>query len=222
MFPKVKTMKERRNERNFTAVDAWVLGCYAVGSTVIINKTSDILIKGCNKLIDKREAFELYNLAKGAFKNNGIFTAKRYEKFLKLLETERRFIENHPEQYVQVRMKLQNILQYIENKFDMDTGYYKIDEDMVQAAKEYGKYRYDIMSGKILDSQDIIDVHSWVSAEKAYEFEKEEAEKDLEEKTDAAMEAVKRSLINMGATDEQINSIIKSLDECFGNTKNFK
>ena len=223
MVSEVKTMKEnRKNEnKNFTATEAWVLGCYVVGHAVIITKASDLVAKGALKLINKNEAFKLYRLTKGAL-TYGKFNDKNYAKFQKTLQDERCYIENHPEQFIQTRLKLKNLLQYIENKLDPTLASGKVDLDMVQAAKEYGKYRYGIMSGKILDTQDIIDVYSWITSEKAYELEKEEAEKDLKEKQDAAMEAMKRSLINMGATDEQIDSIIKSLDECFGNARNFK
>ena len=216
----VKTMKERRN-RNINATELWVLGCYVVGHTVIVTNACNLVAKGTMKLSDKHEAFKLYRITKGSLKL-GEFNEKNYAKFQKILQDERCYIENHPEQFIQTRLKLRNLLQYIENKLDPTLASGKVDPDMVQAAKEYGKYRYGIMSGKILDSNDIIDVYSWVTSEKAYELEKEEAEKDLEEKTDAALKAMKRNLVNLGATDEQIEGIIKSLDECFGNAKNFK
>lgn len=214
----VKTMKERRNG-NINATELWVLGCYVVGHTVIITNACNLLAKGTTKLSDKHEAFKLYRITKGSLKH-GEFNEKNYAKFQKILQDERCYIENHPEQFIQTRLKLRNLLQYIENKLDPTLTSGKVDLDMVQAAKEYGKYRYGIMTGKILDSNDIIDVYSWVTNEKAYELAKEEEEKDLNEKKDAAREEMKRNLINVGATDEQIDSIMKSLDDCFDNTKN--
>ena len=179
----VETMKERRNaeNKNLTATESWVLGCYVVGHIVIVTKASDLVAKGALKLINKNEAFKLYRLTKSSLKH-GEFNDKNYAKFQKTLQDERCYIENHPEQFIQTRLKLKNLLQYIENKLDPTFASGKVDLDMVQAAKEYGKYRYGIMSGKILDSNDVIGVYSWVTSEKAYELEKEEAEKDLEEK----------------------------------------
>lgn len=215
MLTRVKTMKERRNveNKNFTATEAWVLGCYVVGHTVIVTKASDLVAKGTMKLINKNEAFKLYRLTKSAL-NHGEFNEKNYEKFQKILQDERCYIENHPEQFIQTRLKLKNLLQYIENKLDPTFASRKVDLDMVQAAKEYGKYRYSIMNGKVIDTKDVIDVYSWVVKEECDGVDAEEVDK-----SDVTAEELRDNLKKLGASEEVIGTIFKSLDDCFGTVK---
>ena len=202
-----------KNERNFATVatEAWVVVCYVVGQHIIIDKVCEATSKRIRKIRYKHKAFELYRLVKNAMARGGYFLAADNKRFRKLLKSEVGFIESRQEQSIQVRMRLENLLKFLCLRFEKNE-YYKVDEDMIMACKFYGDYKYDIMSGKILNINEVINTQGWAEAEDAYN----EVKDDEVDKNNVTDEELRDYLKKLGASEEVIETILKSLDDCFG------
>lgn len=188
-------MRRNEDERNITiGEELWVTACYSVGATMIISKSIELISKGCVKMIDKINAFELHKLIKDAVKYDCSVPQKKYDRLIEVFREEKEWVKVQINQPVVVRNEM------IKTLSDLETAFRgaRLTPYSVILAEKYCKNKVLIMKGwKLASPEEEKDA-------KPFEEERKELRKNFEE-----------YLTRMGATQDQIDQLDKVYDELF-------